>query len=182
MKAESIARQATPPAQIANGSTVGIYTRMGNLVTEGQAHYPTAAGLCIGEDFYAARLYRFVVTDYPDLPAQAPANEKILTDAPVVEAKVGNNAAAKKGQAHPDNLPDDVQRAVVTTTDLTEPQINRVLSAVGDAALRILKDIGVGEGEVYGRVHKVQAAVREALKPSAKDLQKALDKEDKEDE
>jgi hypothetical protein len=69
----------------------------------------------------------------------------------------------KLGKLDPESLPDDVREAVTVDHDMTEEQIQRVLAAVGDAALKALKNAGVREDAVYARVAAVQAVVRPVL-------------------
>jgi hypothetical protein len=120
---------------------------MGAEVAEGMAAYPSAAGLCIGGTYYDARLYLF-------LPEAAHARAPAL-----VEAK----KEKKLGKLDPEALPDDVREAVTVDNDMTEEQVQRVLAAVGDAALKAMKGVGVREDAVYARVAAVQAAVRPVL-------------------
>lgn len=187
MKVAEIRQQAILSENVAVGDRVAVYTRMGNFVCEGIAAYPMANGLSIGSTFYAADLYLFVApsvsigeahTCAGDLPLDV---DRRMAQAavPLDEArKIGNNKAAKVGKAHPDNLPSDVKRAIITTTDLTDEQMNRVIAAVGDTALKALKGIGVRDDEVFGRVQRVNDAVKHALRATKEDLKDQEDEAD----
>ena len=60
-------------------------------------------------------------------------------------------------------LPPSVASKIVGVKNLEPEQLNRVLSEMGEAALRALKKAGVKETEVYGLVHRLQAASKEVL-------------------
>lgn len=131
------------------GAAVQVCTRMGDPVVEGAVAYPSAAGVCVGGKFYDARLYLFQPVD------------ETHARAPMEEAK--KDKKPKLGKLDPEALPDDVRDAVTVDHDMTEEQVQRVLAAVGDAALKALKGAGVREDAVYARVAAIQAAVRPIL-------------------
>lgn len=174
MIAEQIRRRAELAKQIESGTQVTVYTRMGKQVCDGTASYPTDAGLCIGEQFYSDRLYLFVppIMESEDNIQGEVISEGLVLDvdrrvaklaAGVLEAQVGDAEAAKAGKPHPDNLPDDIRKAVITSSDMTDEQMQLVMGGVGEAALRALKSVNVREDELYSKVHEIQQAVKRIL-------------------
>lgn len=68
-----------------------------------------------------------------------------------------------------DGLPDDIKKAVISTTQMTEDQLNGVLGEIGDITVKSLKRANVKDTEVYGVASKVQHAIYRILtgKPPA---------------
>jgi hypothetical protein len=79
----------------------------------------------------------------------------------------------KKPIAKPDssvdvsNLPDDIKKAVISTTQMNEDQLNSVMSEIGDATVKSLKRAGVKDTEIYGVASKVQHAIHKILTGSS---------------
>lgn len=75
----------------------------------------------------------------------------------------------KKGVADPDSsietdqLPDDIQQAIISTKDMDESQLNGVLSDISDAALKSLKRTGVSETELFSLVQSINDAAFKVL-------------------
>ena len=159
MRREEAAARAVRPEAVAAGATVQVCTRMGAVVAEGAAAYPTARGLCVGAHFYDAALYH-VVPVLAEAHARAQRPPVPEEDERLEEAKAKD---PKLGKLDPEALPDDVRLAVTVDHDLDEEAVQRVLAAVGDAALEALKGVGMREDEVYARVAAVLERVREVL-------------------
>lgn len=68
-----------------------------------------------------------------------------------------------------DSLPEDIKKAVVSTTQMTDDQLNVVMAEIGDAVVKSLKRANVKDTEIYGVANKVQHAVYKILtgKPPA---------------
>jgi hypothetical protein len=68
-----------------------------------------------------------------------------------------------------DSLPDDIKKAVISTTQMTEEQLNGVMSEIGDVTVKSLKRANVKDTEIYGIASRVQQAVFRILtgKPPA---------------
>jgi len=64
----------------------------------------------------------------------------------------------------PESLPLDIQKSVVASKDLTDEQLNSVLSDIGDVAVKALQRVNVKDTEVYKLVAKIQDAVHNTLK------------------
>jgi len=62
-----------------------------------------------------------------------------------------------------DKLPDDIKKAIVSTTQMDDEQLNSVLSEIGDATVKALKRVSVKDTEIYGAASKVQNAVHRIL-------------------
>jgi|GEM_PF-2689985 len=93
------------------------------------------------------------------------------------EKKKDDDKGKKKAVADPessietDNLPDDIKKAIISTKDMDETQLNGVLSDISDVTLKGLKRNGVSEREVFSIVQKINDAAFEVLtgkKPSEK--------------
>ena len=136
---------------LTEGTAVQVCTRMGNLIAEGAVAYPSASGACVGGKYYDAKLYLFQPKD------------ETHTRAPILDEAKKDKKAPKLGKLDPEALPDEIRDAVTVDHDMTEEQIQRVLAAVGDAALKALKGAGVREDAVYARVAAIQAVVRPVL-------------------
>lgn len=147
---------AVAAEQLVPGQAVRVYTRMGQLVVAGAGAYPSAHGVCVGGRFFEEAIYRFV----PGLEeARKPAFRKL----------------------DPEALPDDVRLAVTVDHDLSEEQVQRVLAAVGEAALGALRGVGMREDEVYARVAAVLERVREALEANSGESEDAGQAKDRVD-
>jgi hypothetical protein len=92
-----------------------------------------------------------------------PKREDVHARAPELSEARKGDKKPKLGKLDPEALPDDVRAAVTVDHDMTEEQVQRVLAAVGDAALKALKGAGVREDAVYARVAAIQEAVRPVL-------------------
>jgi len=68
-----------------------------------------------------------------------------------------------------DELPDDIKKAVISTTQMTEDQLNGVLGEIGDITVKSLKRANVKDTEVYGVASRVQNSIYRILtgKPPA---------------
>jgi hypothetical protein len=151
MRLDELNARAVAPAELGVGSLVEVRTRMGAVVAEGAAAYPTAHGTCVGGRFFDGALYLF-------LPKETHAR------APLDEAKAKERRGKSKlGPLDPEALPDDVRLAVTVDHDLNEEDVQRVLASIGDAALQALKGVGMREDEVYARVAAVLKAVENCL-------------------
>jgi len=62
-----------------------------------------------------------------------------------------------------DKLPDDIKRAIISTHEMDEGQLNNVLSDISDAALKALKRTGISEAEIFEIVQKINDASFEVL-------------------
>jgi len=56
-------------------------------------------------------------------------------------------------------LPSDIQKAIISTDELDEDQLNMVLGQISDTATKSLKRANIKETELYGIVEKIQDAV-----------------------
>ena len=100
------------------------------------------------------------------------------TDAEKADAKASlkikdagsrSDARSPKDKVDVDALPQALKQKVMGIDEMDEAQIDRVMSAISEAALKSLKDVGVADSEVYETVVQVQKAVRSKLdKPSGK--------------
>ena len=89
------------------------------------------------------------------------------------EKKVAKKDKEKKGKddavVDPDssvdtnNLPDDIQQAIVTKDEMDESQLNNVLSDISDAALKALKRTGLAETQLFGLVQEISDASFQVL-------------------
>lgn len=97
------------------------------------------------------------------------ADSKDADDAFKDDKKKPEDDDENKPIAQPDssvdvnNLPDDIKKAVVSTTQMNEDQLNSVMSEIGDATVKSLKRANVKDTEIYGIASKVQQAVHRIL-------------------
>jgi hypothetical protein len=71
--------------------------------------------------------------------------------------------AAPTSSVDVDKLPDDIRKAIVSTTQLDSETLNSVLSEIGDTVVKSLKRASVKDTEIYGIASKVQRAAEEIL-------------------
>jgi len=71
--------------------------------------------------------------------------------------------AAPKTSVDVNKLPEDIKKAIVSTTQMDGDQLNGVLSEIGDATVKALKRVNVRDTEIYGAAAKVQNAVHRIL-------------------
>jgi len=75
----------------------------------------------------------------------------------------------KKAVADPDSsidtekLPDDIKKAIITTAEMDDAELNGVLSDISDAALKALKRNGIAESELFGLVQKISDSSYQVL-------------------
>lgn len=69
-----------------------------------------------------------------------------------------------------DSLPDDVKKAVISTIQMDEEQLNGVLSEMGDALMKALKRVNIREPDIYAVVGDIQNSAYDIMttKKSAK--------------
>lgn len=62
------------------------------------------------------------------------------------------------------SLPEDIRKAVISTVQMNEDQMQSVLSDIGDAAIKALKRVNIKEQEIYLAVSEIQNASEEIFK------------------
>jgi hypothetical protein len=82
-------------------------------------------------------------------------------DEPVVDDKTP--IAKPESSVEVDKLPEDIKKAVVSTTQMNEGQLNSVLSEIGDITVKSLKRANVKDTEIYSVASQVQQAVYKIL-------------------
>jgi len=82
----------------------------------------------------------------------APKQKEVRKDDRTASAKVDVNS-----------LPKDLQKRLKGVSELDEDARDRVLSAISEAAMRAFKAVGVKDTEVYGRIVKLQEAIKPVL-------------------
>lgn len=80
-----------------------------------------------------------------------------------------------------DSLPEDIKKAVISTTQMDADELNGVLSEIGDATMKALRRANIRDTDVYGVVSKIQNAVHRILtgKPPAPPAPPKKKKDDK---
>jgi hypothetical protein len=63
----------------------------------------------------------------------------------------------------PDALPDDIQKAIISTEQMDEAQLNGVLGEISESVVKSLKRAGVKETEIFSTAQKIQDAVHKIL-------------------
>lgn len=58
-----------------------------------------------------------------------------------------------------DKLPEDIKKAVISTTQMSEDDLNGVMAEIGDSTVKSLKRANVKDTEIYSVASKVQNAV-----------------------
>jgi hypothetical protein len=176
--------QRVSASDLMPGELVQVITAMGNSVANGTvtAVYGTGAvqirelrvAGAYGDRIYDSKLYGFV----PIVPVGRGESEEhdgeILDEEPVqqapskaqaVDAKADQKAASmpssEKGKA-----PTSSKGEVVSSHELDDVQMNRVISEISEAALRVLKAVGVKDIDVYSKVSEIQKVVSDKLKGS----------------
>jgi len=93
-------------------------------------------------------------------PKSAAQKADKKTDVKLKNSGIRKDARDAKAKVDVDKLPEDLKQKVQGIDKLDEAQIDRVMSAISEAALKPLKDVGVADSEVYERVVAIQKAVR----------------------
>ena len=174
--------QQVSASDLMPGELVMVITHMGNSVAKGTvtAVYGTGAvqirelrvSGSYGDRIYDSSLYGFV----PIVPVGGNESEEdegeILDEQPVqqapskaqaVDAKADQKAASMP--ASPQGAPKPASKSpVVASHQLDEEQLNRVISEISEAALRVLKAVGVKDIDVYTKVAEIQQVVNKVLK------------------
>lgn len=70
-----------------------------------------------------------------------------------------------------DNLPDDIKKSIINTTQMNDDQLNSVMSEIGDSTVKSLKRAGVKDTEIYGIASRVQNAIYKILTSNPLDSQ-----------
>ena len=111
----------------------------------------------------------------PPIEEQDPdarAEKKLKDTGTELEPKDGDSepAATDKGNGKAprsvvdvDSLPDHLKKEIVGLEGLDEAARNEVISAISDAALRSLRDVGVRDTEVYSTIVKIQKSLQTVL-------------------
>jgi hypothetical protein len=59
-----------------------------------------------------------------------------------------------------DSLPKDLQKRLKGVSELDEDSVDKVLSAISEAAMRAFKSVGVKDIEIYSKIVDIQKAIR----------------------
>tara|TARA_B100001094_G_scaffold293304_1_gene313083 strand:- start:1806 stop:2312 length:507 start_codon:yes stop_codon:yes gene_type:complete len=164
------------------GEPVMVITAMGSFVAKGfvTAVYQTG-GVQVrefetkssyGDRIYDSSLYSFVPVAPPAGDESEGDEGEVLDEEPeeqapskaqAVDAKADEKAASMP--APPQSAPKPASKSpVVSSHQLDEEQLNRVISEISDAALRVLKAVGVKDIDVYTKVAEIQKVVNTVLK------------------
>jgi hypothetical protein len=154
--------RAVAAGQIGVGERVAVLTRRGHPVAAGAVLSTAPVGLVVrdasGAAFFAEDVYLFVPVGPMGRPPRAvrPVRD-VLREARAEAGDSYDNALSAEG------LPADIQQAVAPQAQFTEDGVQKVLDAVGEAALAALKRAGVPASDLYGLVDKVQGALGKVL-------------------
>ena len=105
--------------------------------------------------------------EYEDEVAEEVLVEKKAAK-PKAEKSVRDDERTPNAKVTMDALPKDIQKRLKGVNDLDEDALDRVLSAISDAALKSLKAVGVKDIEIYSRIVKIQEALRPVLGGASK--------------
>lgn len=181
MLSEGLIFQSLEATEISFGEPIVVLTKMGNEVSRGivTAIYPNGsvqirevpkghneARGALGDRIYNTDLYMFISS--PD----GVDNEDVDSDSSVHEAEDRSNEIGKRNgpsdgdpasSVDVDALPTQLKKKIIGIGSLDEEQINRIMSEVGEAALRSMKSVGVKETEVFHKVAEIQDSIRSVL-------------------
>jgi len=164
---------AVAPEMLGLGEKVLVVTVMGTPVTDGivTAVYKTGAvqiretpqplGSGGVDRIYDSGIYRFVPADLPDVQE--------YIDAKSLAEKTDDSAASRERDSEAvdridiDKLPADLKKQIKGLENLEQSQVDRIVSAVSDAALGAMKAVGVKDSDTYARVVAIQNAVMPLL-------------------
>lgn len=100
-------------------------------------------------------------------------------DEPEEEAPEDDHVASPESSIDVEELPGDIQKAIISSEKMDEGELNSVLGEISDAAMKGLKRASIKETEIFGLVQKIQASVYRILtgkplppKPSPKKAKK----------
>ena len=103
----------------------------------------------------------------PDIRAQVRMRGmgiRIDERAPSDDDDDGKNGSGIRTKVDVKSLPDHLKKEIIGVSELDESSKNAVLSSIGDAALRSLRDVGVRDTDVYAMIVKIQRAVGDVLR------------------
>lgn len=110
------------------------------------------------DDEFLNQLVLGIATN-PDKPALEPESVNVSLVIPeATEAEPANDGAIDTSK-----LPANVKKQLRDVSELDEDSINRVVSAISDAAVRSMRSVGVRESDLYARVADIQKAIRPVL-------------------
>ena len=181
---------AAPAGTLGRGERVQVMTRGGHAVAEGTVVSAAPTGLVVESGmttgFYASHVYLFVpLAARADLPWHPRLTEALA------QGDSGQDAAASESPVTAADLPADIQQAVAPEAGLGPDGRDRVLAAVGEAALTALRRTSVAADALYGLVDAMQGAAGAVLDAYTAETDKdnakaaaaaAEDDEDTEDE
>lgn len=165
--------------EVARGDITAIYPTTGAVqirdVPSSDAEFRGARG----DRIYDPAWYRFVPVEpaparedhdtgveYDDPGDSIDEHPDRRAQAKIAEAKGGEKESIRTDTSTPgtsvdvDKLPPAVKKSLVGVQKMDEEQVNKVLSEIGSAALRSLRNVGVKDTDVYRTVVKIQDAVK----------------------
>ena len=158
--------RAVPAGKVGVGERVAVLTRKGHAVAEGEVASTSPVGLVVREArgcaFFAEDVYLFL-----------PQGERCRRPKAIRPLRGAlREARAEAGDSYDnalssEDLPDDIQQAVTPTAQFSDDGRQKVMGAVGDAALDALKRAGVPAEDLYGLVDAIQAAVGDVVQQYA---------------
>lgn len=110
----------------------------------------------LGDEIEKSSIDRFAVKDDDDEATNSDELKKNPEEKP-------KPLAAPQSSIDVNSLPEDIKKAVVSTTQMDADQLNGVLSEIGDASIKAMKRVNVKENEIYSTVSRIQNAVHRIL-------------------
>lgn len=180
---DRLARAVLPEA-LGIGERVQVVTYLGALCAEGVVERKMFGSAMVRYDqggrrgiarIFTTDQYKFVPVqeDPEDEAAASPGLDEGSASQPEKVQGGGEYAAAAdevpgdttfdQGPPSMDQLPAAMQTKIMDAAEMSEEDVNKVLSEVGEASMRVLRRLGVKETEIYAKTDKIIQAVRREL-------------------
>lgn len=174
---EDVIDRALRAEEISPGEQVSVFTKMGNSVSSGKVVASSRFGISVhGESvgFYGSDFYLFVPSQDDVVLEQIAKKPEVKKDdvkdqqadeSPAVKASkdVKKDDAEDDGVVVVDALPDDLKDQLSKFKRIGGEDVKIVLAEIGDASVRVLREVGVDEKIVFFFVSLIQKAVADVL-------------------
>lgn len=181
---EDVISKSVSSLNLGKGEEIGVFTKMGRHIVTGKVNVTSLFGVSVESDegiqFYKCEYHYYVPVDKKidnNVPIKIvdkniaekeddEENEKDDTD------KVDDNKKKKEkddeedessGEVDEKKLPDKIKDRVIDVKELDDVEIDKVVSAISDAAMDSMKHLDVEQEKAYETTMKIQKAVKSIL-------------------
>lgn len=181
---EDVISKSVSSLNLGKGEEIGVFTKMGRHVTTGKVNVTSLFGVSVenndGIKFYRCENYYYVpVVGEIDNNVPIKIVDKNIAEKEGDEEnenddtdKVDNNKKKKEkddeedessGEVDEKKLPDEIKDRVIDVKELDDVEVDKVVSAVSDAAMDSMKHLDVEQEKAYETTMKIQKVVKSIL-------------------